>query len=70
MREVLKGPCRSFRDSLILSTTANLTASNQSGTSFQHVTLGLANQLLKHAIDCADKVVERTLQLLKNVWRN
>jgi hypothetical protein len=35
-----------------------------------HVTRGLANRLLKHAIDYADKLVERTPQLLKDVRIN
>jgi hypothetical protein len=35
-----------------------------------HVTLGLANQLLKHAIDYADKLVKRTPQLLNDVRIN
>jgi hypothetical protein len=30
-----------------------------------HVTLGLANRLLKHTIDYADLVVERTLEVLQ-----
>jgi hypothetical protein len=35
-----------------------------------HVTLGLANRLLKHTIDLADKVVERTPQTLKDAQKN
>jgi hypothetical protein len=35
-----------------------------------HVTLGPATRLLKHTIDCADKLVERTPQLLKDVRIN
>jgi hypothetical protein len=35
-----------------------------------HVTLGLANRLLKHTIDHADKLVERTPQLLEDVRMN
>jgi hypothetical protein len=35
-----------------------------------HVTLGLANRLLKHTIDHADKLVKRTPQLLKDVPMN
>jgi hypothetical protein len=35
-----------------------------------HVTLGLPNRLLKHAIDHADKLIERTPQLLKDVRTN
>ena len=35
-----------------------------------HVTLGLANRLLSHTIEYADKVVERTPRLLKDVWIN
>jgi hypothetical protein len=35
-----------------------------------HVTLGFGNRLLKHAIDCADKLVERTPQLLEDVRMN
>jgi hypothetical protein len=34
-----------------------------------HVTLGLANRLLKHTIDCADVVVERTPPLVKDARR-
>jgi hypothetical protein len=35
-----------------------------------HATLGPANRLLKHTVDCAGKVVERTPQLLKDAQIN